>query len=387
MVHKEDCLESEDLNHFVINFKKILIGVAESRKKILVAMHKLIDGDAIGAGVALALMMRQLGIESILACFPFVPSKLSFLPQQNNLEFHMTWMNTEGKIKEICQKMAESCVATIFLDCAESSQIPSEIRELAQEMPFKIGIDHHLGTVGEKFPDGTLDLVMETSSTCEILFYMAKAADLKITPEIAYALYIGIISDLRKNDIFPQNPDYPAEIMTELKAEMKKNGYTVKGLVKDLFGLAHWEKYLLRICFENKRSYKDVVYSTITNEIIQQAKEKTDSLDDPRGPFHEFYVKLRRRFKREKGFKVAMLYNKRTSRVTLNLLDRESAIDLSVISRRLGNGGGHRNRAGFDFDNAQTKISRDLGKEYLSEEDVLQEIAKLVNKSPFSKKG
>lgn len=128
---------SEEIHPFLSCLQQMVEGIASSRKKVLISMHRLIDGDAIGAGVACGLLLRQRGIEPVLACFPYVPSKLRFLPEQNGLELHMTWGLEAAAISQLCQEIAEACDAVFFLDCAEASQIPSEVWRLAQGMAVR----------------------------------------------------------------------------------------------------------------------------------------------------------------------------------------------------------------------------------------------------------
>ena len=344
-------------------------------------MHRLIDGDAIGAGVACALLLRQQGIEPILACFPYVPSKLRFLPEQNGLEFHMTWGLEAATVSCVCQGIAAVCNAVLFLDCAEASQIPTEVWELAQKMSVKVGIDHHVSnnSAAGRFPDGTFGLVIPATSTCEILSRLIRKGRFTLTPEIAYALYIGMVSDLRKDDIGQGDPAFPGEIIALLEKEMAKGGYSLRVLVKELFGLSRWERQLLRSCFWEHRLSRHTIYGVITREMVEEAKRCTGS-EELRMPYHEFYVKLRRRFKRfAEGRRISILFDLALGRASFSLLEKDAGIDLLPVFQALGNGGGHSNRGGMDLNafRRQVQHSLDDGRE-LSSEELFEEVIRLV---------
>lgn len=374
-------LDHEGFPSFLSRFQEALEDIARSRKRVLISMHRLIDGDAIGAGVACGLLLRQRGIEPILAGFPYIPSKLRFLPEQNDLEFHMTWGLDATAISCICQGMAAACNSVFFLDCAESSQIPSEVWDLSQRMSVKVGIDHHLGksSASERFPDGTLGWVVPATSTCEILFRLVREGGFAWSPEIARALYIGMVSDLRKDDIGRGDPAFPEEAIAVLEAEMAKGGHSLRTLVQELFGLARWERHLLKRCFRERRLSRHIIYGVITREMVEEAKRVNGS-QERRMPYHEFYVKLRRRFKRfAQGRQVSLLFDLTQGRATLTSMDREGRVDLLPVFQALGNGGGHRNRGGMDLNAFQRRLQQHSGNGTdLSPEELLEEVIRRV---------
>ncbi len=81
----------------------------------------------------------------------------------------------------------------VFLDCGNIDRMPVDF--LQRDGAHILNIDHHHDNT--RF--GTVNLVdTEASCTAEILWRLAKLLDLRITHEIATALYVGLVTDTGK---------------------------------------------------------------------------------------------------------------------------------------------------------------------------------------------
>ena len=81
----------------------------------------------------------------------------------------------------------------VFLDCGNIDRMPVEF--LQRDGARLLNIDHHHDNT--RF--GTVNLVdTEASCTAEIVLEIAKRLGAEITPEIAQALYVGLITDTGK---------------------------------------------------------------------------------------------------------------------------------------------------------------------------------------------
>ncbi|MBI4595522.1 MAG: DHH family phosphoesterase [Candidatus Tectomicrobia bacterium] len=349
-------LELSNLKAFTVKFIDILEELKREKKQILIVMHNLLDGDAFGSSVAFCLLMRQLGIETILAGLPFVPEKFRFLAHRNDIPFYETFPIARRKLHDIEGEIRSKCLAVVALDSAAPSQIPAEIHSLVGDIPYRVSIDHHVGEgVDLPFP-GTLLLVQDLSSTCHVLFNLAREMGLDIDPEVSLALYIGAVADLRKNDITEQSPLFPHELINFSEMNMSKTGYSLRRLVRELFSLDPWEKYLLNYTLDHCLTSSQIISAKITRDNMNLAKLKTNSMQNPKMPFFEFHIRLRHRFRRfGKHFKMAVIFDYILGKASLSLLSKETAIDMSKISAELLGGGGHRNRAGFSIKAAREK--------------------------------
>ena len=120
---------------------------------------------------------------------------------KNNFEGKYVDVFNDGPIGELYDPVVKDEVINpkpyksydlaIVLDCPKLDRI-GNCQEMIKDIPNIINIDHH-GT-NENF--GNLNIVSKTSSsTCELVYLMAKGNDLKIDSVIAKQLFQGIITD------------------------------------------------------------------------------------------------------------------------------------------------------------------------------------------------
>ena len=152
-----------------------------SRERFLLTAHEGPDGDALGSLLGMHHLLGQLGKDSVMFMaakeFP-LPIEYRFLPLEE--VFH-----------EPPADMADRTV--IFLDCGNIDRMPVEF--LSDGDNFRINIDHH----HDNTLFGDVNLVeTEASSTAEIVHGLVLALGAEITPEIASALYVGLITDTGK---------------------------------------------------------------------------------------------------------------------------------------------------------------------------------------------
>ena len=154
--------------------------IAKKLKKsdnIVVFVHANPDGDAIGSIVAFSTALKNMG-KKVDVFIENKPEYLSFIIDDtiklySELEF---------------DKKYDLCVA---LDCGDKDRM-GEASKVFDNAEFTIELDHH------KTNDNYAELSYvdaEASATGEIIYELLKIMKVKITEEIAEALYIAIISD------------------------------------------------------------------------------------------------------------------------------------------------------------------------------------------------
>lgn len=353
-----------DIEAFVAAFNPVVRDLTRRQKKMLITMHRYLDGDAFGSAIAFGLMLRKLGIDSSLLCVPFVPEKFDFLTRLSDLTVIEVGINKRLHNREILTlnmgdhfpAHTHEYGALTILDCAGFGQIPQEAWSIGLSFPHKINIDHHVGHGLDEGDSKVLNLVGACSSTSEVLFHLMSRIGIELDPEIAIALYVGVNADLRKNDIWEGNSNYPRQVVDALKRQVDIEGNEIHRQIDSIFSLDPWEQRLLDNIKEKIRFSGRMVYASFNPAMVIAAKRETDSLDNPRMPFHEFHIRLRqlmRQFKDE--YRIAVLFDQMLGKVSLFDLRQENAFDLSGIGKDLG-GGGHTNRAGFSFDAAAQKL-------------------------------
>jgi phosphoesterase RecJ-like protein len=142
--------------------------------RLLVTAHARPDGDAVGSVLACWMILRQMGKHAEMALSDRVPRIYRSLPCVSQVRH---WSQVEG-----------SCDTVILLECDGIARTCLG----GLENRFLINIDHH--TSGRAFANvNWID-----SSACavaELVYQLAGAAGIKITPEISTCLYTAVLSD------------------------------------------------------------------------------------------------------------------------------------------------------------------------------------------------
>jgi phosphoesterase RecJ-like protein len=294
-----------------------------ARDRFLLTAHEGPDGDALGSLLGMHKVLAQLGKDSVMFMaakeFP-LPIEYRFLPLEE--VFH-----------EPPADMADRTV--IFLDCGNIDRMPVEW--LTAGGNDIINIDHH----HDNTCFGDINLVQVGSScTAEIVYDLARLLGVKITPEIAAALYVGLITDTGK--FMYENTNAHTH---RVAADLIDAGVDVDDTYRRLYEHVPLEKLrLVSRALEGIERYCDnrLVVSYITAadyEATGAGEEMTEGLID--------YLRS------IDGTKVAAvirdLGNRGRAARKVSLRSSAGDIDVSAIAR-LNGGGGHKRAAGFSTD-------------------------------------
>lgn len=152
--------------------------VIDNAQDILLIAHINPDGDAIGAALGFAIILRSRGVSVTVSWGSeiFIPDHYRFLPGIDMIK------KAEDLQKSDCM---------IVLDCGARSRL-GDLEEMSSSASIMVNIDHHAGN--EMF--GTLNLVDENaSSTCELVYELTKALDYEIDHDALVCLYTGLVTD------------------------------------------------------------------------------------------------------------------------------------------------------------------------------------------------
>ncbi|HLM32111.1 MAG TPA: bifunctional oligoribonuclease/PAP phosphatase NrnA [Solirubrobacterales bacterium] len=292
-------------------------------ERFLLTTHEGPDGDALGSLLALHNVLEQLGKDSLMFLaakeFP-LPVEYRFLPLTD--VFHEPPADLVDR-------------TLVFLDCGNIDRMPVDF--LRREGARLLNIDHHHDNT--RF--GTINLV-DTAASCtaEILFEIAKRLGAVITPEIASALYVGVVTDTGK---FMYENTSPAA--HRMAAELVEAGVDVNDIYRRLYERVPTEKLrLLARALDKVERYDDgrvaITYISADDYAATGAGEElTEGVID-------FLRAL-------EGAEVAAVIRDKTdggrSARKVSLRSSDGAVDVSAIARLHG-GGGHRRAAGFGSD-------------------------------------
>jgi phosphoesterase RecJ-like protein len=285
--------------------------------KMLVTTHENPDGDALGSLLAFDEMMRALGKDSVMfmsaSNFP-LPHEYQHLP-------------LERVQNEPPPDMDERIA--VFLDCGNIDRMPVDF--LQRDGQHIVNIDHH----HDNTHFGTANLVVgDASCTAEILWELARALGVEITPSMAEALYIALITDTGR--FMYENTGPRAHLMA---AELIDAGVDVASVYRRLYqDLPFPRLQLLARALAGVRRFDDgrVTVAHLTRgDFGETGAVESDSegvVDHLRSVEDTKVAVLVRELLDREGRKVS-------------LRSTDGQIDVSVIARTLG-GGGHRQAAG-----------------------------------------
>ena len=299
--------------------------VAELRdgERFLLTCHEGPDGDALGSLLAMHHLLRQLGKDTVMFLgakeFP-LPVEYRFLPLEE--VFHEPPADVVDRV-------------LVFLDCGNIDRMP--VGFLQREEARVINIDHHHDNT--RF--GTVNLVdTEASCTAEIVLELARRLEIELTPEIASALYVALVTDTGR--FMYQNTGAAAHRMA---AELIEAGVDVHDTYRRLYERVPIEKLRLVARALEKVDRFDEGRLAVTYIGVEDYRETGTSEVLTEGIIDHVRAL--------EGAEVAAMIRDRTDGTgaarKVSLRSTDGAVDVSAIARRHG-GGGHTRAAGFGTD-------------------------------------
>jgi phosphoesterase RecJ-like protein len=294
-----------------------------SRDRFLLTAHEGPDGDALGSLLGMHHLLTMLGKDSVMFLaakeFP-LPIEYRFLPLEE--VFH-----------EPPADMADRTV--VFLDCGNIDRMPVDF--LTAGGNTVINIDHHHDNT--RFGDYNL-VQVDASSTAEIVYDLAILLGVSLTPEMAAALYVGLVTDTGKF-MYESTTAHTHRVA----ATLIEAGVNVDDTYRRLYENVPLEKVRLvsRALDGIRRCCGDrLVLTYITSadyEATGAGEEMTEGVID--------------HLRSIDGAKVAAVIRDLGSRGRasrkVSLRSSEGDVDVSAIARKRG-GGGHKRAAGFSTD-------------------------------------
>jgi bifunctional oligoribonuclease and PAP phosphatase NrnA len=291
--------------------------------RFLLTTHENPDGDALGSLLAMHRMLEALGKDSVMFLaakeFP-LPVEYRFLPLEE--VFHEPPADIADRV-------------VIFLDCGNIDRVPAGFLQNGQNKV--INVDHHHDNT--RF--GTINLVdVEASCTAEILYDLSGLLDVRLTPEMANALYVGLVTDTGK--FMYENTNARSHLMS---AGLIEAGVHVNEIYRRLYEHAPIEKLKLLaralegivVCDDGRLA---VTYISTEDYTATGASEAlTEGIIDHLRTIDGTLVAAVVRDQADGG---------RAAR-KVSMRSTDGQVDVSAIARTHG-GGGHRRAAGFGTD-------------------------------------
>jgi phosphoesterase RecJ-like protein len=310
--------------------------------RFLLTTHENPDGDALGSLLAMHQILGALGKDSVMFLgakeFP-LPVEYRFLPLEE--VFHEPPADLSDRV-------------IMFLDCGNIDRMP--VDWLQENENRVLNVDHHHDNT--RFGDVNL-VDVEASSTAEIVYELAGVLGVSLTPEIANALYVGLVTDTGK--FMYENTD---ERSHRMAAALVEAGVEVNDVYRRLYEHAPLEKLrLLARALEAIEVHEDgalalTYISAADYEATGGNAALTEGVIDHLRTLDGTLIVA---VVRDQGDG-----NRAARKVSLRSTD--GRVDVSEIARKHG-GGGHRRAAGFGTDLTYAEITEFLRGEVRSAAD------------------
>jgi phosphoesterase RecJ-like protein len=289
--------------------------------RYLLTTHENPDGDALGSILAAKLALESLGKDAVMYLYGQVP-----LPGEYG------FMDMHELQRELPADAGERVL--FALDCANESRLGRDYQELLANAPLVLDVDHHHDNT--RF--GVINaIVADASSTGEILRDLLGLLDVELTPEIAEALYIALVTDTGR---FQYTNTTPKAL--RLAAELVESGANLHRVFQGVYESVEFAKLkLLARALERAQIYDGgrlIISFLLRDDFLEVGAVE---------PYSEGIIDYLRAVE---GSDMAVLIREPPTRGgpkhRVSLRSRSDELDVSVIARKSA-GGGHRQAAGF----------------------------------------
>jgi phosphoesterase RecJ-like protein len=285
----------------------------EKRKDFLVTSHARPDGDSIGSALALAQLLRKMGKHVQVIMGDNVPVIYKPLPYADDI-VHAAQVNGHFD-------------AAIILECDSLQRTRLE----GLENHFLINIDHHASSK----PFAHVNWIDPCAcAVAEMVFNLATAARVKITPEMATCLYTAVLTDTGSFCYAPTSAH-----TFELARKLVEHGADPARIAQNVYFSSPTSKMrLLGAALSNLHREGALAWMWVTREDM----ELSGALDEDCEGLVNYALGIA-------GIEVAVFFRELVNHRMRVSIRSKGAVNVSRLASRFG-GGGHECAAGFSTD-------------------------------------
>ena len=302
-----------------------VVAALRANERFVVTSHEAPDGDALGSLLATGLALQQLGKDVVMYLGGPAP-----LPG----EYRFLELEARGLQRERPEDFGERTLVAV--DCASRSRVGAE-PGVVDAATFTVNIDHHHDN--PRFGDVNL-VVADASSTGEVLADVLRELGVTITPAIAEALYIALVTDTGRFQYANTTPK-----ALRLAAELVEAGADVNRVFQGVYENVQFAKLKL-LARALDRAHVLEGGEIVVSHLVRDDYEAVGATE----PYSEGIIDVLRSV--EGSLVSAMIREPPRDggpARKVSLRSSVDAIDVSAIARK-SQGGGHRAAAGFSSD-------------------------------------
>src|SRR5206468_4799742 len=304
--------------------------------RFTITTHENPDGDALGSLLAMKLVLDQLGKDAVMVLFGDapLPGEYAFMPLA---DLRRRWPD------DVSER------GLLAVDCANESRIADP--EVLGRVPLSIDVDHHHDNT--RF--GQINLIVaDASSTGEVLRDVFRELDVELTPEIAEALYIALVTDTGRFQYTNTTPK-----ARRLAAELVEAGADVHRVFQGVYESVQFAKVkLLARALERAEVYEGG--AVVVSFLLRGDFGDVGAAE----PYSEGIIDYLRAV--EGAIMAVLIREPPRSDGPLHRVSLRSSsdeLDVSAIARKSG-GGGHRQAAGFSSEASIDEITDFVRREF-----------------------
>jgi phosphoesterase RecJ-like protein len=318
---------------------RAVVEALRTHERFLVVTHENPDGDALGSLLGITLGLRALGKDAVmyLAGATPLPAELAFMP-----------------LADLVREPPDDSGDRVLLavDCANERRLGPD-PELLDRVALVVDVDHHHDNT--RF--GAVNLIVaDASSTAEIVRDLLRELGVELTPGIAEALYVGLVTDTGRF----QYSNTTAKAL-RLAAELVEAGADVHGIFRRVYETVQFAKLkLLARALDRAKLYEDgrlLISYLVRDDFAAVGAEE---------PYSEGIIDYLRM---AEGAEMVALIREPPSDAgparRVSLRSSLDEVDVSAVARQAG-GGGHRQAAGFSSEVSIEGIAEFIRREFVA---------------------
>jgi phosphoesterase RecJ-like protein len=298
-----------------------LDGARRDGRGIVLATHVNADGDGLGSEIALWHFLRSRGNTATMINDDPVPQKYRFLRGSDQI---MTF--DPGSAARLVREAG----LFIVLDNSSPERVGRMLPELKQGGAFTICIDHHAMVS----PFWNLNCVDDQASASgQIVYEAIRAMGGAITPEIAEAIYVSLVTDTG-HFRFPRSTAHVHRMVADL---MEKGDFSAPKIYRALYEDIHPGMNRL-IAYALGDAHYEYGGRFAWARLTRAQLEACGGLEEDTGDLVNMLLAV-------DGVVAAALFKELPEGKTKVSLRSRGDVDVNALATRFG-GGGHKNAAG-----------------------------------------
>lgn len=285
------------------DFLKVIEYIKDNDNFIL-ATHLNYDPDALSSLVSMGKILEKLNKnfviyleEEIIEKYKFALSGIKII-KELNLDFNNV----------------------IVLDCDRLARTGDKFYNYAKDK-ITIIIDHHNTNQRE----ANLNLVLNSSSTAEIVYLIAKELKINIDNYLSTLLLLGILGDTLILTV--EMDSHQLSVVFDIVTDLIKRGGDYSFIVDTLLK-KNWEDFKREVTIMSQAVFEEGILWVLVTDTGNRIESLTNTLNQA-----------------TKDVKVVILFQEREDGIKLSLRSK-GKIDVGYLAKEYFNGGGHKNAAG-----------------------------------------